>query len=76
MNKHQTNTAKPCGSCRAPVVWLKTAAGKSMPCDAATVGAEDRQYDHAKHTSHFATCPNAAKHRKPKAQTRHARRPP
>ena len=26
-----------CRSCGAPIVWIKTASGKSMPCDASPV---------------------------------------
>lgn len=43
--------ASACRSCHARIFWIRTTAGKSMPVD--TDG-----------TSHFATCPNAAKHRK------------
>lgn len=46
---------KACNSCGADIVWIVTAAGKRMPVDART------------HESHFATCPNAAHHRKPRA---------
>lgn len=42
-----------CRSCGARVFWIKTVAGKNMPVD-------------PDGTSHFATCPNAAKHRKAK----------
>lgn len=38
-------------SCAAPVVWIVTAAGKRMPCN-------------ADGTSHFATCPAAVRFRK------------
>ena len=55
---------KQCRSCQARIVWLKTAAGKSMPVDDATVDEGDEMFDHTKHKSHFATCPNADKHRK------------
>lgn len=40
-----------CRSCRANVRWIITEAGNRMPVD-------------LDGTSHFATCPNAAKHRK------------
>lgn len=29
--------ADTCKSCGAPIVWIRTPAGKSMPCDAALV---------------------------------------
>jgi len=54
-----------CRSCGAPIVWVKTQAKKSMPVDAHTYDAEDGlAFNHKKHVSHFATCPNADKHRK------------
>lgn len=70
-----------CGSCNAPVIWVRTSTGKRMPVDAApvpngniilnggqavytqagcTIGAPDGKL----YVSHFATCPNAKKHRK------------
>lgn len=42
-----------CRSCKAPVFWIVTARDRKMPVD----------HDG---TSHFATCPNAAKHRRPR----------
>ena len=56
----------PCRSCKAPIVWLKTSRGKNMPADASSVGVDDVLFDPAKHISHFATCPNANQHRKPR----------
>jgi hypothetical protein len=58
-----------CRSCHAPIVWLKTKLGKSMPVDVSkdskfVIG--EQEYDPTKHISHFATCPNAAEHRKTK----------
>jgi hypothetical protein len=53
-----------CRSCDAKIVWLKTAKGKSMPVDAATVEEGDELFDHKRHVSHFATCPDAARYRK------------
>jgi hypothetical protein len=35
-----------------------------MPVDADTVEPEDNEFDPSRHTSHFATCPNANQHRK------------
>lgn len=67
-----------CRSCGAPVRWVKTEHAKAMPLDeeptsdgnivieqgiARVVGplfADGRPL----HKSHFATCPNAAQHRK------------
>lgn len=54
-----------CRSCGAEIVFLRTKyKDKLMPCDAATVDHDDYEFDAAKHTSHFATCPDADKHRK------------
>lgn len=41
-----------CSSCGAAIIWVKTAAGNTMPVDPET------------DESHFATCPNASQHRK------------
>ena len=65
-----------CRSCGAEIIWIKTPEGKSMPLDAKPEkrwvenvadghgvdywGLEDT------YVSHFATCPDAAKFRKPK----------
>lgn len=54
-----------CRSCNAQIVWVQTVNGKSMPVDAHTYDSKDGlAFIHDKHTSHFATCPNADKHRK------------
>lgn len=59
-----------CRSCRAPIIWFKTKAGGDMPVDAATVRIGDTELDLKRHISHFASCPNAAKHRRPRKPTR------
>jgi hypothetical protein len=56
-----------CRSCNAAIVWLKTSTGKNMPVDAATVLPTDQTFEPPRHVSHFATCPEADKHRKPKS---------
>lgn len=71
--------ASTCRSCGAPILWVKTEAGKRMPIDAkperrvvldplaVRLGADEltaRVVD--TYVSHFATCPNAAQHRKAK----------
>jgi len=56
-----------CRSCGASIFWFRTSKDKAMPVDAETVGADDATLDLSKHRSHFATCPNAAKHRKPRS---------
>lgn len=77
-----------CKSCGATIIWIKTAAGKSMPCDAepltyrtnpngaaviVTPNGETLKADLEErpekatgigYISHFATCPNAATHRR------------
>jgi hypothetical protein len=55
-----------CRSCRAQIIWLKTAAGKNMPVDADSVEAEDQEFQPGRHVSHFSTCPQADQHRKPR----------
>jgi endogenous inhibitor of DNA gyrase (YacG/DUF329 family) len=58
--------AVPCASCGARVVWFRTRKGKRMPVDEASTRPTDRadQLDLTRHVSHFATCPNAAEHRR------------
>ena len=84
---------KTCDSCKAPIIWCTSPAGKPTPLDAepvkpadhralywvlvseettsavthklgspALVAAEER--GRPIYLSHFATCPNAARHRK------------
>ena len=64
-----------CRSCQAKIVWFKTKKNdRWMPIDAGTVKASDTKINLAYHTSHFATCPNANRHRKPRGETSRARR--
>lgn len=46
-----------CRSCSATIYWIQTDKGRLMPVD-------------PDGTSHFATCPNASEHRKPRAKAR------
>lgn len=55
---------KRCKACRARIIFLKTATGKSMPVDADTVEATDEMFDHERHESHFAKCPAADRFRR------------
>jgi hypothetical protein len=55
---------KPCTTCSKPIIFLPTPNGKSMPVDADTVAPEHERYIAGTHTSHIATCENAAYHRK------------
>jgi hypothetical protein len=57
---------KRCRSCNDRIIWFDTPAGKKMPVDADTVEADDTELDLSRHVSHFATCPNADQHRKPR----------
>ena len=77
-----------CRSCGQQVIWIKTVAGKNMPCNpqlvtyrqgdgkekivtpngevlsGELVGAGTQDATGVGYISHFATCPNAARHRK------------
>ncbi len=55
-----------CKSCGAFIIWLTTKGGKSMPVDYDTFNTGDPRVftPDLGHQSHFATCPNADKHRK------------
>lgn len=55
-----------CRSCQADIVFLPTKNGKSMPVNAETVETDDAVFNAAKHVSHFATCTDPNKHRKPR----------
>lgn len=72
-----------CRSCGAPVIWATSENDRQMPLDKDLVtegirfriGPDGRahrveQPDKPGHLSHFATCPNARAHRKPKAAKR------
>lgn len=60
--------AVPCSSCGALVVWFRTRADKRMPVDEETTQPTDaeHQLDLSRHRSHFATCPHANQHRRPR----------
>ena len=60
-----------CRSCGQQVIWIKTVAGKNMSCtpngevlSGELVGAGTQDATGVGYISHFATCPNAARHRK------------
>lgn len=53
-----------CGSCKAPIVWLRARSGSNMPVDSATVKPGDDAYDHTRHRAHWASCPFASEHRR------------
>ena len=52
-----------CKSCKAKIVWMKTKIGKNIPVDWEEGIDKETLFDYAHMTSHFATCPNAMKHR-------------
>lgn len=73
--KPRTLDAGTCDSCGAAIVWAETTEKKRMPLDAAperrmlvvhTPGGPHAQVV-VVYRSHFATCPNADQHRKPRA---------
>ena len=66
----------PCKSCGAPMVWATTVAGKRMPL---SVQSAERRFTIAKdadgnpvaleevtYLTHFADCPDADAHRRPR----------
>lgn len=55
-----------CSSCGSEIIFLKTAAGKAMPVDYLPTIQPGEVFDHKKHTSHFATCPDAQRFRRKK----------
>lgn len=65
-----------CRSCGAVIIWAQTENGKRIPLDAESEKRfvalcrieDDTPVVALRHThlSHFATCPNASAHRKPK----------
>jgi hypothetical protein len=63
LERHERRITR-CSSCRGRIVFLPTAAGKQMPCEADSVAASDDEYDGRRHESHFAKCPKAQQHRK------------
>ena len=58
-------TTVQCKACGALMVFLSTRSGKKMPVDASSIEAHELMFDHTKHKSHFATCPEAEQFRKP-----------
>jgi hypothetical protein len=50
---HANAPLQSCRSCSASIYWIVTGNNRKMPVDPSGV-------------SHFATCPNAAEHRKPR----------
>jgi hypothetical protein len=56
-----------CRSCGAPIAWQRTKLGKMMPVNVRFIVGLTEQGDTVRvRESHFATCPNANKHRQEK----------
>ena len=67
-----------CRSCNAPIVWMLTSSGKSIPVEPSSLSFGDQAlinelprggklvFDAKRHKSHFARCPKANEHRKKK----------
>lgn len=63
-----------CRSCGARIYWVVTDAGRRMPVDCDAEGTTrpfvpvpgDGEPQDGRGVSHFATCPQAAAHRKPR----------
>lgn len=76
MSKQNKNIAH-CRSCGAEIVFMKTSKERRIPVDKSSVPPEDLKrieegrlldFNKSVHTSHFVTCPSAAKHRKSKVK--------
>lgn len=61
-----------CSSCGAEIIWAKTPAGKNMPLSVKSketrwwINDDEEAVPMTVYLSHFADCPNAEQHRKPK----------
>lgn len=76
------STCSSCSSCTAAIIWATTAAGKPLPVDAApcadgnialeqpgafaTYLRKGQVHEGPRYKAHFATCPHAAAHRRPR----------
>ena len=68
------NPTTKCRSCDTEIAFVETRSGSQMPVDADSLDDEDieilgrvgerLQYEHGRHVSHFATCPDAYKFRR------------
>lgn len=55
-----------CRSCQREIIFLPTLTGRRMPVDADSVEETDDFFDYKKHVSHFATCDQPGKFRRPR----------
>ena len=73
MNREDISSCKSCG---AKIVWMKTKKGKNIPVDFTEkvrvfldfTTPRPLTFNHKTMTSHFATCPQADQHRKPREE--------
>lgn len=65
LERHERRIRR-CRTCQAKIIFLETDAGRSMPVDADTVDIGDGIFDPSKHVSHFSTCSDPGKHRRPR----------
>ena len=63
---HETTDVVSCRTCGEDIVFLMTIGGKRMPVNADTVEPGDTIYEHGRHVSHFSSCDQPGKRRKPK----------
>jgi len=69
-----------CKSCQAEIEWALTTNGKKVPLDPEPITVAVTQDDGSVmvvtgRQAHFATCPNASKHRKPRERRKPAEEP-
>jgi hypothetical protein len=56
-----------CRTCTAGIYWIRTAAGRPMPIDCYVQGGSaPTPTENGKGVAHFATCPTADQHRRPR----------
>lgn len=55
-----------CRSCNARIIFLETAQAKKIPVDADTVESDDTEFDADRHVTHFRTCTDPQRFRRPK----------
>ncbi len=59
-----------CRSCKADILWIATLKGKAHPVDPQKLTIYDEEGAVRRGwITHFATCPSAAQHRKPKGKS-------
>ena len=54
-----------CRSCKRQIIWMKTSKGKNIPVDIDEYSEGETHFNAKTMTSHFATCPQSDKWRKP-----------